>query len=856
MKKYILFALLFLPMTTLAAPSVIYQPTILPSNNSRELGTSTNAWLRINSDIICLTADTCRTTWPTGSGSAYPFSPNNATTSIVGFLGGMFSVGSSTIQDLHATNFTLGTLSGGLGANNGVVYAGATTTFTTGLTYNGGVVTNNWGAGVFAWPWTNSATWVSTSTIQNFTGGVMSMASSTFHNLKTTDISNAGIVYTNSIDTYTGTTLELQRDILLSNYVGPKALAINSAGIVYAAATTTFSGGLLYTNGNVADVLTAGDGITRTTNDFDCDTASSAAFGCLSSLNWTAFNNKVATGTAVTTGELSYWLSGGTLGSVATGTVSGTNGITVTASRYVIGGALAIDCTVASASAAGCLSTGFFSTFNNKVSSTSLSGSNGVTYSSATGVIGCTNASAGATGCLTAAYFSTFDNKVSSTSLSATAPLTYNSATGVFACPTCGSGGGGGVGWASTTLSTESVYSIGKGYVGIGTSTPYGLLHLSTSTAPLLTFTNHTNALNKKNWGIFMNDASGNIYFSTTTDATNSTTSQPALSILSTGGIQVSGKGTSTFASGYGIDITNGGCVALSGVCVSGLGSNNPSASVGLTAVNGAAATFMRSDAAPALSQSIAPKWTGLHTFSTAGIISNASSTIQILNADSLALRSALTVPNGGTGAVTLTGCLTGNGTGAITGNGTCATFAYPWTTESTWMATTSKLSISGGVMSMASSTFSNLNIGTSTFSGAATFSGLTATTTFRGVVDLGGAQVSQAIASSSCGAVFKVNWLNGNTISCTLGQNTEIELNATSSHPADGARYLLSFCQDGAGSRTQAWSVNTAATIRWWNGTTTISSAANSCTYLAILYRSADTKYHVVASSTGLQLK
>lgn len=41
----------------------------------------------------------------------------------------------------------------------------------------------------------------------------------------------------------------------------------------------------------------------------------------------------------------------------------------------------------------------------------------------------------------------------------------------------------------------------------------------------------------------------------------------------------------------------------------------NPSASLGLTAVNGVATTFMRSDAAPALDVSIAPTWTGTHTF-------------------------------------------------------------------------------------------------------------------------------------------------------------------------------------------------------------------------------------------------
>lgn len=46
----------------------------------------------------------------------------------------------------------------------------------------------------------------------------------------------------------------------------------------------------------------------------------------------------------------------------------------------------------------------------------------------------------------------------------------------------------------------------------------------------------------------------------------------------------------------------------------------NPSATVGLTAVNGSALSAMRSDGAPALSQSIVPTWTGLHTFN-GGII-------------------------------------------------------------------------------------------------------------------------------------------------------------------------------------------------------------------------------------------
>jgi hypothetical protein len=42
----------------------------------------------------------------------------------------------------------------------------------------------------------------------------------------------------------------------------------------------------------------------------------------------------------------------------------------------------------------------------------------------------------------------------------------------------------------------------------------------------------------------------------------------------------------------------------------------NPSASIGLSPINGTALTFLRSDGAPALSQAIAPFWTGQHFFS------------------------------------------------------------------------------------------------------------------------------------------------------------------------------------------------------------------------------------------------
>lgn len=57
----------------------------------------------------------------------------------------------------------------------------------------------------------------------------------------------------------------------------------------------------------------------------------------------------------------------------------------------------------------------------------------------------------------------------------------------------------------------------------------------------------------------------------------------------------------------------------------SGASPANPTASVGLTAVNGSNATFLRSDGAPALDQTIIPTWTGLHTFSGGATVSGSS---------------------------------------------------------------------------------------------------------------------------------------------------------------------------------------------------------------------------------------
>ena len=68
----------------------------------------------------------------------------------------------------------------------------------------------------------------------------------------------------------------------------------------------------------------------------------------------------------------------------------------------------------------------------------------------------------------------------------------------------------------------------------------------------------------------------------------------------------------------------------VNGVSVAAPTGANPTGTVGLAAVDGSAATFLRSDGAPPLSQAIAPTWTGDHTFtpgSGVGITVNGNTT-------------------------------------------------------------------------------------------------------------------------------------------------------------------------------------------------------------------------------------
>ena len=72
------------------SPSVGYFRSILPSSNSTyEIGTSTKAFLRGTFDELCLTGDSCKTSWPTGGSGTFSWTPQswgNSTSTTLGFL--------------------------------------------------------------------------------------------------------------------------------------------------------------------------------------------------------------------------------------------------------------------------------------------------------------------------------------------------------------------------------------------------------------------------------------------------------------------------------------------------------------------------------------------------------------------------------------------------------------------------------------------------------------------------------------------------------------------------------------------------------------------------------------------------
>lgn len=263
--------------------------------------------------------------------------------------------------------------------------------------------------------------------------------------------------------------------------------------------------------------------------------------------------------------------------------------------------------------------------------------------------------------------------------------ITYSPTAGiVFGSATGGSQGAGSVNAQSMFVNGAAVVTgaglpVGAnptGTVGLtavnGSATTFlrsdGAPPLSQSIAPTWTgvhtfanavqtvFNNASAALNAKNSIVRMN-SSGQFVIQSATDAAPTTpvtnsfeadrtgsawsalsfgnaTDNPTFSFLGTGAFSVAGGvtvGSPTGGNQGAGTINMQGCFVNGVACSTGGASGaNPTGTVGLTAVNGSAGTYMRSDAAPPLSQAISPIWTGMHMFNGANTTSVATSGVNL----------------------------------------------------------------------------------------------------------------------------------------------------------------------------------------------------------------------------------
>lgn len=188
----------------------------------------------------------------------------------------------------------------------------------------------------------------------------------------------------------------------------------------------------------------------------------------------------------ITDGALSGVIGGfnGLTYAIATSTLTPSAPLTGSFTQMTPNGSLG--CTTAASGVAGCLNSTDWATFNNKISSTSLSATAPLNYTAATGAFTITSASAGVTGALTGTDWSTFNNKVSSTSLSGASVISYTPSSGVITTTGGTFGAGNYVFPSSLTIGSltgplqavaglvSASSSLSVGYGGTGSTTSLG----------------------------------------------------------------------------------------------------------------------------------------------------------------------------------------------------------------------------------------------------------------------------------------------------------------------------------------------------------------------------------------------
>lgn len=204
-------------------------------------------------------------------------------------------------------------------------------------------------------------------------------------------------------------------------------------------------------------------------------------------------------------------------------------------------------------------------------------------------------------------------------------------------------------------------------------------------------------------------------------------------------------------------------------------------------------------------------------------------------------------------GASTPNSTLSLGGTNPVTTSGTIS-FDLNLGHANTWTALQSFFGGASSTVESANSAFFG-GTGTTSINIAGKTMIATSTTYLNSALSVTGTttvvgQITSTFASTTGGSTspFTVDWSKGNTQRYTLTANSAFIINATSSNPVDGGKYVLKLCQDGTGSRTVTFAT---PQFSWYNGTTTATTTPRIANWIGMVFDAREGTYNVLASTT-----
>lgn len=577
----------------------------------------------ISADTLCLNSDTCRSTWPSGSGGS-----GSIGTSSVGVIGSLlyYTTSGATPELVNPIATTSATISSGLAYSGtfGALVGGAAGSLTC---------------------TTGSATVFGCLTAANF-------------NVFNNKIGTSSVLSANQVLYATGSNTAASVATTTQTFSGPFSLSAaqgylvggSSATITWSGLSTTTaiaSGQVLYgtSASGVSSVATSSIGATApitfsgtpgaqiggASGTYGCTTASATAAGCIATVDWNAFNMKIATSAAETAGQVAVWSttngSPAKLYSVATSSETCTAPL-LCAAHTVLAGGGAITWTG--------LATTSQPASSNLLVSNGAAGVYGVATTSETctsplsctahavltggGAITITQSTASANGYLSSTDWNSFNMKVGTSSAetagqlaawgttAGSPPKLYSVATTAVACSgnisctaftalgaastisftgTLGLSGGGTnaslsganqvlfMNAGNTAVSSNSLhtYLASQGALLLGTTTAqFGLGTFGTSTTPQILLSDNTAADNM--WTL--RTISNALYIATSTATATSTTAALTFNGLS-GAATFGSPATTTFSGGIQgtfLNLTSAGTSTISSNVVSPCFSN------------------------------------------------------------------------------------------------------------------------------------------------------------------------------------------------------------------------------------------------------------------------------------------